>query len=323
MRLSENDYIHGGTQKDFYESSETEYTNCPLCDNNSYNKIDDDKGLSIVKCNSCKLIYTNPRAIESEKNYFGDETLFYNEARLIFLGKKTHHRDPNYENELSHIKRIKKSGRLLDIGTNMGFFLKKALEYGYDGEGIEPSPSLAKIAKEQLSLKIHNGFIQDFNLPEKGFDIITMIDVFEHIGNPKVMLKELRKLLKDDGILTIKVPNGNYNFLKMKLSSLLGRKANMDIWDLSEHVVHYSPKTFKKIIETEEFKIKRLIIPKPVNPPVWAEFTGHYFQHPSPFILDWKRIILRKLFYYIGKTEKLFTNSIKFAPDLMFIIEKK
>jgi len=320
--LLKDDYIHGGTQKDFYGEEDKEKCPCPLCGADNFKILGSDKGLNVVRCNSCNLIYTNPRAIGAEENYFGDASVFFEEARLIFKGKKPHHRDRNYEYELRKIKSIKPGGKLLDVGTNMGFFLRKAREFGFDTEGVEPSPALVKIATEQWGLTIHQGFLQEVNLPEKSYDVITLIDVFEHVTDPKGLLNKCRILLKDDGIIVIKVPNGDYNYFKQQLASITGKTASMDIWDCCEHVVHYTPTTFGKMVGSCGFKVKKLIIPLPIHSPIWANLVGHYYQYPTPAILDWKRILLRNLFYYVGKIEKLFFKKIRFGPDLMFVIQK-
>jgi SAM-dependent methyltransferase len=320
--LLNDDYIHGGTQKDFYNDIDKEYCNCPCCSADNYRLLGNERGLSVVVCKECSLIYTNPRPRNSEENYFGEADLFFSEARLIFKGKKQHHRDKNYAFELRQIKKIKNGGKLLDVGTNMGFFLKKAQELGFETEGVEPSPSLSKIAREQFKLKIHTSFLQEAKLPKKSFDVITLIDVFEHVTNPKELLFACNDILKDDGIIAIKVPNGNYNEFKMVLSKKFGNAINMDFWNCCEHVVHYSPKTFTKMVESCGFKVQSLFIPLPIHPPIWANLVGHYYQYPSPFILDWKRIIIRKVFYHIGKIEKLLGLKIRFGPDLMFIISK-
>ena len=73
-KLIKEDYIHGGTQKDFYQEHEREFCNCPLCNGNNYKELDSERGWSIVRCNQCDLIYTNPRAKNAEKNYFCDTT---------------------------------------------------------------------------------------------------------------------------------------------------------------------------------------------------------------------------------------------------------
>lgn len=321
--VTSDDYIRGGIQKSYYAEDEREYCLCPLCGSEDFFKIDDDKGLQVVQCKRCDLIYTNPRAKNSEENYFGDADTFYNEAALIFKGKKPHHRDKNYTNQLNEIKKIKTKGKLLDVGANMGFFLRIARNMGFDTEGVEPSPSLTKIAVEQWNLKIHCAFLEDANLPKESYDIITLIDVFEHVAIPKALLKTCSELLKPDGIIVIKVPNGDYNKLKMKLAKLTAKDNGIDIWDCCEHVAHYTPSTFKKMAESCGFRVKKRMIPLPIHPPIWPSLVGHCYQYPSPHILDWKRVMLRNIFYWIGSIELLFRDKSNFGPDLMFIIEKK
>lgn len=320
----QQDYIRGGVQKNFYAENEVEACACPLCNGTDFKCLAKERGsLGVVICNSCSLIYTNPRAIGAEENYFGNAQTYYQEARLIFNGKKKHHRDRNYEYELREIKKIKSSGSLLDIGTNMGFFLRKAREFGFETEGVEPSPALSKIAREQFNLKIRNSFFEGSDFTPGSFDIITMIDVFEHVTTPHKVLQSARMVLKDDGIICIKVPNGNYNLLKMKLAQMTGKQAQFDVFDSCEHVAHYTSHTMRAMLKANQLQIVKLILPVPVHPPVWSGLVGHYYQYPSPFILDWKRIIMRNAFYFTGKLQQLAGLQISFAPDLMFIIKKQ
>jgi 2-polyprenyl-3-methyl-5-hydroxy-6-metoxy-1,4-benzoquinol methylase len=317
------DYIKGGTQKEFYKEPEKEKCTCLLCGANNYEHIANERGLSVVRCKECELLYTNPRAVDTEKNYFGDINVFFDEARMVFKGQRPHHRDRNYIFELKAIKKLKPEGsRLLDIGSNMGFYLRIAKQMGFNAEGVEPSPSLATLAEKQWNIKIHNGFLEDVNLPEKHYDVISLIDVFEHVTNPSELLISAGKILKDDGIIVIKVPNGDYNLSKQKLAKLMG-KSGMDIWDCREHVAHYTYATFRKMAEKSGFKIKKFIIPIPIHTPVWQNLVGHYYLHTSPTILDLKRIIPRNMFYYAGCIENIFSKKNHFAPDLMFMIEKK
>lgn len=317
------DYVKGGTQKNFYSKDEVEYCNCPLCENKEYSKIYEERGcLGIVKCNKCNLIYTNPRAKEAEKNYFGDVSVYIEEARLIFNNKKTHHRDRNYIYEVNEIKKIKPNGKLLDIGCNMGFFLRKAREGGFDVTGVEPSPSLAGIAKEKFGLTVVNSYFNKDSFSPQSYDVITMIDVFEHVTNPKQLLEDAHVVLKDDGVLCIKVPNGNYSILKMKLAKMFGRETSHDLFDSYEHVIHYTKETMNQMLKEKGFRIKKLVIPLPIHIPVWAQLVGHYYQYPSPFILDWKRRLLRSAFYQLGYIQNFLGLKITFGPDLMFLIEK-
>lgn len=322
-KVSHDDYIHGGTQLDYYSEKDVETTACLNCGSEKRIHIYTERGhLGIVRCQDCDLIYTSPCAKDTEKNYFGDAQLFYNEAHLIFKGKQIHHRDKNYEYELREIQRIKPKGTLLDIGSNMGFFLRKAREFGFQAEGVEPSESLAGIARQEFKLTINNNFFKKEDYAGRHFDVMTLIDVFEHVSKPKDLLKEIHAVLDQDGILCIKVPNGNYNVLKLKIARLMNREAQHELFNAYEHVGHYTIASMKKMAESCGFKVQKAIVPLPVDPPLWANLVGHYFQYPSPFWWDWKRIVLRKLFYWVGKLENAFSGSVHFGPDLLFVLRK-
>ncbi|PLW93994.1 MAG: hypothetical protein C0592_04440 [Marinilabiliales bacterium] len=322
QRVLKDDYIHGGTQKDLYEEKDKEACTCPLCGSDEFKQIDEERGLGIANCLNCNLLYTNPTAVNADKNYFGESDTIYNEARLIFKGRKKHHRDRNYIYEVNKIRKLKPNGKLLDIGTNMGFFLRKAREAGFEVEGVEPSPSLSKIAEREWGMKIYNSFLQELDLPEKSYDVITMVDVFEHVINPQEMLKSCYSLLKDDGVLAIKVPNGAYNKVKMKLAKRLGKKGVMDIWDSYEHVVHYTYPTMKHLVAEHGFIVKSFFVPLPIHSPEWARLVGHYYQYPSPFIFSWKKIMMRRLFFWMGKLERIFGRKTRYSPDLFFLLQK-
>lgn len=146
----------------------------------------------------------------------------------------------------------------------MGFFLRKTVLAGFDAQGVEPSRSLAKIAREQFGLTITNSYFEAATFVPKSFDVVTMIDVFEHVINPLQLLASAHTVLADDGLLCVKVPNGNYNLLKLELAQRMG-KPKMDIWDSYEHVVHYTPETMAKMLEKAGFQVRKLVLPPPCS----------------------------------------------------------
>jgi len=322
--IAKDDYLHGGSQKDFYSEAEVEACPCPLCGQDDFTRIYTERGhLGIVRCNRCTLIYTNPRAKNASENYFGNIDLFYEEARLIFKGKAVHHRDRNYAYELRQIKRLKPSGKLLDIGSNMGFFLRKAREAGFDATGVEPSASLAEIARKEFGLDIINSYFETAGIAPASADVITLIDVLEHVVNPQEVLATARGVLKDDGLLCIKVPNGDYNLLKLKLAQRFRKTGSFDLFNSFEHVIHYTVKTMRAMMDQNGFRIRTWFIPLPIHPPVWEFHVGHYYQYPSPFCMDRKRILARNAFYCAGRLQKTLGMKVTFAPDLMVMVEKK
>ncbi|MFC1667538.1 class I SAM-dependent methyltransferase [Candidatus Omnitrophota bacterium] len=320
------DYEKGGRQKDIYKIDEVVERICPLCNSSSCSKIYSERGaIGIVRCKDCGIIYTNPIVKEPEKNYWGDEKKYFEEARLIFEGKAQSHRDINYLEDLRVIERIKPDGNFLDIGTNMGMFLRNARGRKWNVVGVEPSPAVSQMARKYFGLNVKTTYLDKAGFEDEYFDIVAMTDVFEHIAESKKMLGDVRKVLKKDGILFIKVPNGKYGILKLFLARITKKTGSYDIFDSYEHLTHYSHETLKRMLEESGFRIKKSFIGRPIQIPAWHKHVGHYYQYPSPWFLDWKNHILRQVFYWISKVERMlrFGNIGYFAPNITVIAEKE
>lgn len=319
------DYEKGGAQKDIYDKSEVINVSCPLCGSDKYKEIYKERGsLGIVRCRDCNLIYVNPRLADPEKIYWGDAEKYFQEARLIFEKKMPHYRDKNYMEDLKLIHRYKPSGNFLDIGTNMGFFLRKAKDKKWELFGVEPSSSLSDLARKYFGLNVKTDFVQNAGFESNFFDVITMTDVFEHITDPAKILSEIKRILKPDGILFIKVPNGLFNLFKFRLAKLTGRLKDYDIFDSYEHVVHYSGSSLKKMLEKHGFSIVNKDVGIPIQLPVWHNYVGFYYQYPSPWCLDYKKQTARTLLYYLSKIEFYLTGRHVgyLAPNIIVIARK-
>jgi len=320
------DYEKGGRQKEYYSESEVMLRDCPLCGSEGIVKLHRERGaIGIVRCKECGLIYVNPMVKEPEKNYWGDENRYFEEARLIFKGLVKHHRDLNYSEDLRIIEDIKPGGNFLDIGTNMGFFLRHTTGKKWNVTGIDPSPSLSEMARKYFGLNVKTCYLNEAGFENEYFDIITMTDVFEHIQEPKNLLADIKKVIKKDGILFIKVPNGKYNMLKLWLAKAAGKVKDYDVFDSYEHVTHFTHKTLKRMLAECGFKVSELHIGKPIQIPVWHKYVGHYYQYPSPWFMDWKNYTMRNLFYWISKVERVLRlgDIGYFAPNIIVVAERK
>jgi len=319
------DYEKGGMQKEYYKSEEVIERSCPLCGHDDYRTIYKEReNIGIVRCKTCGLVYTNPTVKDSEMNYWGDEKKYFEEAKLIFKGMAKSHRDVNYLEDLKVIEKIKPKGNFLDIGTNMGFFLRHTQDRDWNVIGIEPSPSLSEMARKYFGLNVKTCYLNEAGFENEYFDIVTMTDVFEHIPEPKKLLADIKKVIKKDGILFIKVPNGKYNMLKLWLAKAAGKVKDYDIFDSYEHVTHFTHKTLKRMLEECGFKVTKSCIGKPIQIPVWHKYVGHYYQYPSPWFLDWKNYTIRSLFYWISKVEKVlrFGDIGYFAPNIIIVARR-
>ena len=320
------DYQRGGTQKSEYAEDEVIEVACPLCASEERRCIYTEHGaIGISECLKCGLIYTCPRFRAPEQIYWGDADNYYEEARLIFEGKATHHRDHNYLSEIKAIERFKKGGKFLDVGCNMGMLLRLARQRGWDVVGVEPSPSLSSLAKKH-GFPVHNCFLNELPEELKGsFDVVAFSDVFEHITEPQEFLKDAVRYLKPDGVLYVKVPNVKWSLFKQKVLGMMGKRPDTGLWDSYEHVVHYSDKTLKEMLAKCGFKTLRISLDPPVQTPNWHEHVGQYYQYPTPWMMDWKRKLVRQMSYRLSMIERLFRfGSVGYlAPNIVAIAQKQ
>ena len=90
----------------------------------------------------------------------------------------------------------------MDIGCGPGWFLS-SLGSEWDCYGVEVSTFASKIASK--SGTIYNGTLEEYT--ETGFDVIVMNHVIEHIADPISVLKKVKNILNDDGVLIIGTPD--------------------------------------------------------------------------------------------------------------------
>ena len=94
--------------------------------------------------------------------------------------------------------------RLLDVGCGTGYLLNKMLGQGLDAWGLDPYPR-GEATRESLSKRVIAGNIQD--LPKRPFQIITAVEVLEHVEDYMKLLESLKELLSPNGFIIITVPN--------------------------------------------------------------------------------------------------------------------
>ncbi|HUO72546.1 MAG TPA: class I SAM-dependent methyltransferase [Solirubrobacteraceae bacterium] len=319
------DYVHGGTQRDEYSEDDVVKVRCPFCESEAGRRIYTEHGvIGITRCTACGLIYTSPRLKDPERVYWGDSDIYYAEARLIFEGRATHHRDPNYLAEIRRIERHKRSGRFLDVGCNMGMLLRLARQRGWDVTGVEPSASLARLAAK-WGFPVFNCFLHEVPADQAGsFDVVALSDVFEHIPQPVRFLSDARRLLKDDGIMYVKVPNARWSLLKQALLSLSGRRPKRGLWDSYEHVVHYTDETLTRMLSKSALSVREIGGEPPIQTPNWHERVGQYYAYPTPWFMDWRRKFVRGACYHLASVERMARlGGVGFlAPNVVAVAEK-
>src|SRR5712691_2059238 len=100
--------------------------------------------------------------------------------------------------------------RLLDVGCGLGATAATAkLELGVsEAWGIEADKAVAAAAQGRLD-RVITGDIEtvDLDCPDQYFDCILCADVLEHTRDPWIVLKRLMRILQDEGVMIVSLPN--------------------------------------------------------------------------------------------------------------------
>ena len=142
--------------------------------------------------------------------------------------------------------------KVLDVGIGYGAFLKVCEEkLSKSLYGMDPYKDSINIARTYITADLQVGKIQDipWPFPENYFDVITCLDVIEHLSNPAVFFENVKKYLSDDGIIVVRTPNGELPYMLRKLP-LIGIKDTSPT-----HINIHKPAYWRKLAQDNDFDI--------------------------------------------------------------------
>jgi SAM-dependent methyltransferase len=214
----------------------------------------------------------------------------------------------------------KKSGRLLDVGCGLGFFVRKAMEHPqWSVWGYEISPKAVDYGRNKLGLaNIYEGKVEENNFQKNSFDIITMWDVIEHLPDPAPVLSACFESLKQGGILFIHTPNVNVQLPKAIIKKFIfGYDPHIHFLEAKDHINIYSPKTIKVLLDKYGFSNIEFIHLHPIQSVSGSKhgllkLAKNFWFNISViiFYLSFKRINIDNLFVVAKKerTKKINLN---------------
>jgi 2-polyprenyl-3-methyl-5-hydroxy-6-metoxy-1,4-benzoquinol methylase len=256
-----------------FQPTDFEKVPCDLCGADDTSLRYTKRGFSIVQCNKCGMVYTNPRLTGEKIAKLYDADYFQGhgfDKSVDYVGDvKIYDKKPDEYTlndwDLDTIQSMLAGGnrgpgigvrdsnakpRLLEIGCGTGVFLAKAREHGFDCEGLELSSYAAEFVRG-MGIPVQTKSIEEADFAENTWDAIVMREVIEHLPHPMESLKTIHRWLKPGGVLFM--ATGNYDCPERKL-----RGAEWFYFMPEGHLYYFSNRTMVKYLRKAGFRTVRV-----------------------------------------------------------------
>lgn len=232
---------------------------CPICQNRNIDYIGlypDVNGLikkefKRWQCWNCRFDFIFPQPTSEEKKELYPESFYSKEKdknspfSKIFLLYENY----CYKKRLNLVSRFVKRGKLLDVGSGNGKFLKIMKDAGFDIVGVEPSCSAAKVSQENFGIMPINKDLPEADLGSRKFDVVTLWHVLEHVEDLNNYIVKIKNIVEDDGVLIVAVPNiDSFDAKFMGIS--------WPYLNIPTHINNFNINNLKLLLEKHGFKIK-------------------------------------------------------------------
>jgi SAM-dependent methyltransferase len=154
--------------------------------------------MTLLRCTGCAFEFKWPPIPE-------DKLLAcYGAAAPDHWGGEVDARERNFDRIAQALARNAKGRRILDVGCFNGAFLDY-LGPSWDRFGVEPNGRAAEIARSR-GVRVMGETIEQI-AEDAPYDVVTALDVVEHIVDPLPFFVRVARLLKPEGIMVLTTGN--------------------------------------------------------------------------------------------------------------------
>jgi SAM-dependent methyltransferase len=133
--------------------------------------------------------------------------------------------------------------RILDVGCGTGTMLGHLGRLG-EAQGVDADPNAIGFCRERGEQRVQQLEGDELPFPDDSFDLVTSLDVLEHIDDDATTAAEIRRVLRPGGTFLATVP------------------AHMWMWgpqdEISHHFRRYDARGFRLLLEGAGLTVRRL-----------------------------------------------------------------
>lgn len=180
-------------------------------------------------------------------------------------------------------------GRILDLGCGLGYLLS-GLDNRWEKYGVEVSHYAAQHAKQYGEIFI--GELPDAHYPANNFDVVFMHHVIEHIASPETVIREVYRILRDEGRLVLGTPDFDSGVARRfgEKYRLLHDSTHVSLF--TNDSMHRFLRDFGFVIDRVEYpffetryftpeNLMRLFDTSQISPPFYGNFMTFYCHKPA------------------------------------------
>ena len=222
-----------------------------LCD--TYNEHSKTTKISHYRCNECGSVFVG-NDIDNEELGIAYST----------LDSKKYYEEIESENRkkmataIEHLKElISKNDSIIDIGTGNGLFVELLNEAGFEDVSAHEIQGSDLSRIKQIASRIYQDC--DYSsIPSNNFNAVTLLDVVEHVIDPRYLINMCGRILKMGGMIYFHTPTVTrtdrlMHFLQkvpvLKKAGTIWQRGRTSIF----HLENYTPKSLMLLLKDAGF----------------------------------------------------------------------
>jgi 2-polyprenyl-3-methyl-5-hydroxy-6-metoxy-1,4-benzoquinol methylase len=224
---------------------------CVCCGQLRWRAYGSNAGFGLLQCRACGFIRLDV-AREFDLNALYDEDYFFgrgfDQSRLIPEAREP---DPSLVERRAYWLTLLSGevggpGRLLDVGCGAGPLLDVARDLGWSAEGQEIAPVAASEARSRGHL-VRVGPLEECGYAAGSFDAATMIEVIEHLRDPRPTVAAVLRTLRPGGRLLI--ATGDIGSLRARV-----QRTHWSYIRPPGHVSYFTSESLRRLLLNSGFK---------------------------------------------------------------------